>query len=163
MEEAKRICRICPARIQCLAWALPGENGDAAEITFRTGRHALADLALRVRLEPVPADRLSDSDFDDLFAVIDRSQLATVDREVARQRLHQYRGQYEPNARALAESLALALPSWVRREDSRPQPRTRQTSGAGAAWDLVSQPADHRTRRGRRRAAIDRSPAAAER
>src|ERR1700756_1503154 len=27
MEEAKRICRACPAQIQCLAWAL--ENGAA--------------------------------------------------------------------------------------------------------------------------------------
>jgi hypothetical protein len=89
---------------------VPDENGDAAEITFRIGRHALADLALQFRLEPTPVDRLSDADFDDLFAIIDRSQIANVDREVARRRLDQYRGEYEPNAQALAESLALALP-----------------------------------------------------
>jgi hypothetical protein len=98
---------------------VPDENGDAADITFRIGRHALADLALQFRLEPVPVDRLSDSDFDDLFAIIDRSELANVDREVARRRLDQYRGEYEPNAQALAEVLALTLPPWFRREDSR--------------------------------------------
>jgi hypothetical protein len=63
--------------------AVPDENGDAADITFRIGRHALADLALRFRLEPVSADRLSDADFDDLFAIIDRSKIANVDGEVA--------------------------------------------------------------------------------
>jgi hypothetical protein len=30
--------------------AVPDENGDAADITFRIGRHALADLALQFRL-----------------------------------------------------------------------------------------------------------------
>ncbi|HLQ54978.1 MAG TPA: hypothetical protein VK162_11995, partial [Streptosporangiaceae bacterium] len=118
---------------------VPDENGDAADITFRSGRHALADLALQFRLEPVPADRLSDSDFDDLFAIIDRSQIANVDREVARRRLDQYRGDYEPNAQALAETLALALPPWSRRDDSRQQERKLQTSGTVAARDLVSQ------------------------
>ena len=142
---------------------VPDENGDAADITFRIGRHALADLALQFRLEPVPADRLSDSDFDDLFAIIDRSQIATVDREVARRRLHQYRGDYEPHAQALAETLALTLPPWSCREDSRQQARKLQTSGAVAARDLVSQSAGYGTRRGRRRARIQRSSTAGER
>jgi len=63
--------------------AVPDENGDAADITFRIGRHALADLALQFRLEPVSADRLAETDFDDLFAIIDRSKIANVDGEVA--------------------------------------------------------------------------------
>ena len=28
MEEAKRICRVCPVKIQCLAWALGNEVAD---------------------------------------------------------------------------------------------------------------------------------------
>jgi hypothetical protein len=142
---------------------VPEENGDAADITFRIGRRALADLALQFRLEPVRADRLSDSDFDDLFEIIDRSQIANADREVARRRLHQDRGDYEPNAQALAETLALALPPWSCRDDSRQQARKLQTSGTVAARDLVSQPAGCGTRRGRRRGRIQRSPAADER
>jgi hypothetical protein len=143
--------------------AVPDENGDAADITFRIGRHALADLALQFRLEPVPVDRLSDSDFDELFAIIDRSQIANVDRDTARRRLDQYRGEYEPNAQALAESLALALPPWFRREDSRQQGRKLGTSGTGAAYDLVGQPTGYGTQRGRCRARIRRYPAAGER
>jgi hypothetical protein len=142
---------------------VPDENSVAADITFRIGRHALADLALQFRLEPAPVDRLSDSDFDDLFAIIDRSELANVDREVARCRLDQYRGEYEPNAQALAESLALTLPPWSRREDSRQQPRKPQTSDTLAARDLVGQPASHDAQRGRRRGRIRRSPAPGER
>ena len=34
MEEAKRICRVCPVQIQCLAWAL-GNGGRRR----RVGRH----------------------------------------------------------------------------------------------------------------------------
>jgi hypothetical protein len=124
--------------------AVPDENGHAADITFRIGRHALADLALQFQLEPVPVDRLSDSDFDELFAIIDRSQIANVDREVARRRLDRYRGEYEANAQALAESLALALPPWFRREDSRQQGQKVGTSGTGAAYDLVGQPTSTR-------------------
>jgi hypothetical protein len=141
---------------------MPDENADAADITFRIGRHALADLALQFRLEPVPVDRLSDSDFDDLFAIIDRSELANVDREVARCRLHRYRGEYEPNAQALAGSLALTLPPWSRREDSRQQPRKPQTSETLATRDLVGQAASQDTQRGRRRGRTRRHPTAAD-
>jgi hypothetical protein len=140
--------------------AVPDENSDAADITFRIGDHALADLAFQFRLKPVPVDRLSDADFDDLFAIIDRSTIANVDRETARRRLDQYRGEYEPNAQALAESLALALPPWFRREDGRQQARKLQTPGTGAAGDLVGQPAGHGNQRGRRQARVRRSPAA---
>jgi hypothetical protein len=139
---------------------MPDENGDAADITFRIGRHALADLSLQFRVEPVPIDRLPDSDFDELFAIIDRSELANVDREVARQRLHQYRGEYEPNAQALARSLALALPPWSRQEDSQQQARKLQTCGTVATRDLVGQATSHETQRGRRRGRIRRHPTA---
>src|SRR5216684_2835600 len=87
-------------------------------------------------------------------AAATRSPTANVDREVARRRLRQYRGEYEPDAQALAETLALALPPWSRRDDSRQQERKLQTFGTVAARDLVSQPAAHGTRRGPRRARI---------
>jgi hypothetical protein len=135
--------------------AVPDEQGDAADITFRIGRHALADLALQSRVKPVPVDRLSDSDFDDLFAIVEGSQIPTVDREVARRRLGQYRREYEPNAQALAESFALALPTWSRQEDGRKLP-----TSAAAAWDLVGQPASRKTQPGRRRARTRRYRAA---
>ena len=96
---------------------LPDKDVDAADITFRIGRHALADLALQFRLDPVPTDRLADSDFDELFAIVDESTAENTDSETARRHLDRYRGEYEPNAQALADFLALELPPWFRQED----------------------------------------------
>jgi hypothetical protein len=95
------------------------EDVEAADITFRIGRHALADLALQFRLEPIEVDRLSDEDFDDLFAVVERSAVANVDRDTARRRLDRLRREYEPNAQALSEFLVLDLPPWFRHDDQR--------------------------------------------
>jgi hypothetical protein len=113
---------------------LPDDDLEAAEITFRIGRHALADLALQFRLEPVAADRLSDEDFDDLFAIVDRSAVTNTDRETARRHLDRLREEYEPNAQALADFLALELPPWFRRDPARP-PHTARVAGTG--HDLV--------------------------
>lgn len=90
---------------------------EAADVTYRIGRHALADLALQFRLEAAAVDRLADVDFDDLFGIVERSSVATVDRETARRRLEKLRGLYEPNAQALADFLALDLPPWFRRDN----------------------------------------------
>jgi hypothetical protein len=114
---------------------LPEDDVRAAEITFRIGRHALADLALQFRLEPRAVDRLSDDDFDELFAIVDRSTVTNVDPETARRRLDRLRREYEPNAQALADFLALDLPPWFRREE---KDRRRETAGLGTAdRDLV--------------------------
>jgi hypothetical protein len=91
---------------------------EAPEMTYRIGRHALADLALQFGLEPASVDRLSDADFDDLFDIVERSAVSNVDRETARRRLDKLRTLYEPNAQALADYLALELPPWSRRHDS---------------------------------------------
>jgi hypothetical protein len=106
------------------------EDVEAADLTFRIGRHALADLALQFRLEPVPVDRLSDADFEDLFAVVERSAVANVDRETARRRLDRLRREYEPNAQALSEFLVLDLPPWFRHEEERQRQRDRDLIGS---------------------------------
>ncbi len=90
---------------------------DGADITYRIGRHALADLAHQFALEPVDVDRLSDGEFDDLFAILERSAVGNVDRETARRHLDHLRAEYEPNAQALADFLALELPPWFRGGD----------------------------------------------
>jgi hypothetical protein len=91
-------------------------HSDAADLTFGLGCQALSDLAFEFGLKPVAADRLSDSDFDCLFAMVDASMIDHVDRQTARQRLDECRSEYEPNAKALADSLVLPLPPWVPRE-----------------------------------------------
>jgi hypothetical protein len=90
---------------------------DGADITYRIGRHALADLAHQFSLEPAEVDRLTDEEFDDLFAILERSTVANVDSETARRHLDHLRAEYEPNAQALADYLALELPPWFRGGD----------------------------------------------
>jgi hypothetical protein len=106
------------------------EDVEAADLTFRIGRHALADLALQLRLEPVPVDRLSDADFEDLFNVVERSAAGNVDRETARHRLDRLRQEYEPNAQALSEFLVLDLPPWFRHDEERARQRDRDLIGS---------------------------------
>src|SRR5215471_1042797 len=106
------------------------EDIEAADLTFRIGRHALADLALQFHLDPIPVDRLSDADFEDLFAVVERSAVANVDRETARHRLDRLRREYEPNAQALSEFLVLDLPPWFRHEEDRRRQRDRDLIGS---------------------------------
>jgi WhiB family redox-sensing transcriptional regulator len=51
IEEAKRICRICPAQIQCLAWAL--ENGVTDGVwggTTEDERRVIRSLARRRKI-----------------------------------------------------------------------------------------------------------------
>jgi hypothetical protein len=112
------------------------ESVEAADITFRIGRHALADLALQFRLEPASVDRLSEADFAELFAIVDRSTAENVDSQTAQRRLARLREEYEPNAQALAEYLALELPPWFHREQTRSGAQTRPTTH-GAGRDLV--------------------------
>jgi hypothetical protein len=115
----------------------PESDGDAAEITFGIGRHALSDLAHQFRLDPVPVDRLSDPDFNDLFAIVERSAVANVDRETARRRLDKLREQYEPNAQALANFLALELPPWFPREEGELAVRQTRVAVGRDQRDLV--------------------------
>jgi hypothetical protein len=107
---------------------------EAADVTFGIGRHALADLAHQFGLRPIPVDRLSDVDFDDLFSIVERSASDHVDRETARSRLDELRSEYEPNAQTLASMLALELPPWFRREGSEAEQARRRI---GAGRDLV--------------------------
>jgi len=115
------------------------DSVEAADITFRIGRHALADLALQFRLEPAQADRLSDADFAELFAIVDRSTAENVDSATAQRRLDRLREEYEPNAQALADFLALDLPSWFHREHAKHDMQATH-SRRGAGRDLVGGP-----------------------
>ena len=122
------------------------ESVEAADVTFRIGRHALADLALQFHLEPVRIDRLTDAEFAELFAIVDRSTAKTLDRSTAQRRLDRLREEYEPNAQALADFLALELPSWFHRGEAKRDGRPPRTDH-GAGRDLVGTPQDSRGER----------------
>lgn len=84
-----------------------------ADLTFRVGRHALADLAHQLApAGPAPGRELADDDAVELRALVEASGLPLVPVEECRERLARLRGEYEPNASALAQQLALRLPPW---------------------------------------------------
>ena len=88
---------------------------EAAEVTYATGRHALADIALMLHAEPRKPDppRLDDDAFDRLWRLGREGGLALRNQADARERLDHLRRAYEPFAAALAAWLELALPSWL--------------------------------------------------
>jgi hypothetical protein len=109
----------------------------AADVTYAIGRHALADLATQYGLEPRSADRLSDAEFDHLYEIVESVTDDAVGRDVAREKLAELRGTYEPNAAALARFLALDLPSWVVKEHLEPSVRQPRVGVGGDGRDLV--------------------------
>jgi hypothetical protein len=118
--------------------AVEEESGnEAAEITYAIGRHALSDLALQYRVRFGPADRLSDDDFDRLYAAVEDAATRPVGREEARRRLKELRAAYEPKAQGLAEWLALELPPWLRIEDKERLVRLPGVRVGGYGRDLV--------------------------
>ena len=105
-----------------------GES-DQAELTFAIGRHALSDLALQYRVRPGPSQRLSDDDFDRLYAAVEDAASRPLEREEARRRLMELRTEYEPKAEGLSALLALELPPWVRAEDRQVLARVTRSRG----------------------------------
>ncbi len=120
--------------------AAPHGEIEAADITYRIGRHALADLALQFAVEVESVDRLSDEEFDELFDVVERSGVESVEREKARRHLKRFREEYEPNAQALADLLAIELPPWSHRADDEESVRQPGVRVGGDGRDLVGQP-----------------------
>jgi hypothetical protein len=98
-----------------LAAADSARPPESAEVTYATGRHALADIALMLRTKPRLPDppRLDDQAFHQLWELAENSGLELRDPNEAREQLHELRKGYEPFAASLAAWLELALPSWL--------------------------------------------------
>jgi hypothetical protein len=105
----------------------PDGSTEAAELTFRIGRHALGDLAstLSARrverdLEPRSRDRLPADDLAELRHRLEGSGLhSEADEEACAERLAELRSSYEPAAIAISRHLALDLPDWLPRGEVR--------------------------------------------
>jgi hypothetical protein len=120
--------------VDACAYALaygPDESTQAAELTFRIGRHALADLAdavspRRLERDPEPRSRqrLSREDLAELRRRLEGSGLhSEVDEEASTDRLEGLRSSYEPYAIAISRHLALDLPDWLPEGDVREERR----------------------------------------
>jgi hypothetical protein len=117
--------------VDASAYALaygPEGSTEAAELTFRIGRHALADLAhtfstRRLERDPEPKarDRLPDEDLAELRSQLEGSGLHSEadEEEACAEHLAELRASYEPYAIAIARHLALELPDWLAEGDVR--------------------------------------------
>jgi hypothetical protein len=95
----------------------PQEAIEAAEITFRIGRHALADLSLAFnprhrRAEP-GTERLTPEMLQELRMRLESSGLHSEGTEGSERRLAELRESYEPFAVSIGEWLRLPLPDWL--------------------------------------------------
>ncbi len=101
--------------------AAPPPAAHAGELMFAIGRHALADLSYTFNAKPRPpgADRLPPLVLSELYDELSRRDLEMVEEEAVRERLFELRSSYEPYANALAQHLALSLPSWMPTENVR--------------------------------------------
>lgn len=97
-----------------LAAAEDGAEGTrAAELAYRVGRHALADLAHQLAEGTGGTEReLTAEDAAELRSLLEASGLPLVPVGECRERLARLRTEYEPNAAALSRQLALRLPPW---------------------------------------------------
>ena len=85
----------------------------SAELAFRVGRHALADLAHQLAEgSPGKTRELVEEDVTELRALLEGTGLALVPVGECLERLSRLREEYEGNAGALAAQLALRLPPW---------------------------------------------------
>jgi hypothetical protein len=106
-----------------LAYA-PEESIDGAELTFRIGRHALADLSYafntrRLRRDQASAQpRLTADRLAELRSRLEGSGLHSDESDESRDLLEKLRSSYEPYAIGLSSQLALGLPDWLPEEVS---------------------------------------------
>jgi hypothetical protein len=98
----------------------PDEATNAAELTFRIGRHALADLAHVFSARAIASDpehhsstRLTAEGLAELRSRLEGSGLHSDAGEEAAEHLNELRSEYEPYAIAIANQLALHLPDWL--------------------------------------------------
>ena len=101
----------------------PEESIEAAELTFRIGRHALADLAyafstrrLRRTSEHSGRERLSRQALSELRSRLEGSGLHVDGDDDALATLDKLRSSYEHYAIAISDQLALDLPDWIAAE-----------------------------------------------
>ena len=84
-----------------------------AELAYRVGRHALADLAHQLADGAGGREReLTEEDTAELRSLLEVSGLPLVPVGECRERLDRLRAEYEPDALELAQQLALRLPPW---------------------------------------------------
>jgi hypothetical protein len=93
---------------------IEGIHPGQARLTFAMARHAAVDLAqvVNARYDPSAAERLPDSDFDELQVTLAAAGLKLRTGDEARQKLNKLRSMYEPYLHSMGKNLMLSLPPW---------------------------------------------------
>jgi hypothetical protein len=97
---------------------IDGVSNEQSRWTFRIARHAVVDLAqvLNARYDPSARDRLTSEDLVLIRAQLAQKGLKLRDSVEAEEKLSQLRMLYEPYVLALAKTLYISLPPWIRRD-----------------------------------------------
>jgi hypothetical protein len=95
-----------------LLTVIDGDNRIQARLTFAMARHAVVDLGLVVRKQPLTpvVDRLPPERLVELLAALKAAGVKVRDDEGARNKLLELRGLYEPFVAALANFYQLTVP-----------------------------------------------------
>jgi Ion channel len=113
---------------------IDGVSSEQSRWTFKMARHAVVDLAqvVNARHDPATPDRLTSEDLAQIRAQLAQKGLKLRDSIEAEQKLTQLRMQYEPYTLAIARTLYISLPPWIRRD-------TIRDNWQAGPWDRVIQ------------------------
>jgi hypothetical protein len=111
---------------------LEGGCRQQAQLTFAMARHAVVDLALIFKAQPLhfKPDRLSLDDLSSLREILVKGGMHLREVEELDRRLEPLRRMYEPYLSSLSAYLRLAVPPWV-------PPAGRKDNWETSAWDEV--------------------------
>jgi Ion channel. len=113
---------------------IDGVSNEQSRWTFRIARHAVVDLAqvLNARYDPSSTDRLTSEDLVLIRARLAQKGLKLRDSVEAEAKLSELRMLYEPYVLALAKTLYISLPPWIRRD-------TIKDNWQAGPWDRMIQ------------------------
>jgi len=113
---------------------IDGVNSEQARRTFKMARHAVVDLAqvVNARYDPNTVERLTPEDLSQIRAQLASKGLKLRESTEAEEKLHEIRMRYEPYALAIAKTLYIPLPSWIRHD-------TIRDNWQAGPWDRMIQ------------------------
>lgn len=113
---------------------IDGIHPEQAQLTFAMARHAAVDLAqvVNARYDPQTQERFSVAEFQRVRDTLGKQGLRLRGDGDEVEKLARLRVQYEPYVQAIARSLLITVPPWIRAEE-------KKDNWQGGPWDRVIQ------------------------
>lgn len=113
---------------------IDGVNSEQARRTFKIARHAVVDLAqvVNARYDPHATERLTPEDLTQIRAQLAGKGLKLRQNAEAEEKLHEIRMRYEPYVLAIAKTLLIPVPAWIRHD-------TIKDNWQSGPWDRIIQ------------------------